>query len=178
MTKKKVVEEEESEAERYKKLRKAAIDELKKLVKNKPDEFDTDRLDEAIAKVNSVPDENLDAFLIMQVPFRILCKQVQFTKEEIKTVRDMLKKNFSGLKFSQCDKDDRTRDDLQFSVKTKNCEMVIGWVNKMRPMYEDDGKGYYNILMCGDMFSCCNDNFHKFDDMVAKLKSKLENYKG
>ena len=177
MAKKKVDKEEDGKG-RYKKLRERAIKELKDLVKKKPDEFDADRLDEAIAKLNSVPDEHLDAFLILQDPFKILCKQVEFTKEEIKQVKDMLKKNFSDLKFSQCEKDDRTRDDLQFSVKTKNCKMVIGWVNKMRPMYERDGKGYYNILMCGDMLSLCDDNFHTFDDMIVKLKTKIENYKG
>lgn len=53
------------------------------------------------------------------------------------------------------------------------------------PLYEDDGKGCYNILMCGDMLSMCDDNFHEFDDnfhefddMVAKLKTRIENYKG
>ena len=175
---KKKVDKEEDDKERYKKLRERAIKELKALVKKKPDEFDADRLDEAIAQVKSVPDKHLDAFLVLQEPFKIMCRQVEFTKEEIKKVRDMLKKNFSDLIFSQCEKDDRTRDDLQFSVKTKNCKMVIGWVNKMRPLYEDDGKGCYNILMCGDMLSLCDDNFHEFDDMVAKLKTKIENYKG
>lgn len=174
----KKVDKKEPDDVRCKKLRERAIKELKDLVKKKPDEFDADRLDEAIAKVNSVPDEHLDAFLVLQEPFQILCKQVEFTKEEIKKVKDMLKKNFSGLKFTQCDKDDRTRDDIQFSVKTKNCKMVIGWVNKMRPMWARNGGGYYNILMCGDMLSLCDDNFHKFDDMVAKLKTKLENYRG
>lgn len=34
------------------------------------------------------------------------------------------------------------------------------------------------LSMCDDMLSMCDDNFHEFDDMVAKLKTRIENYKG
>lgn len=161
-----------------KSLRERAIDELKELVKNKPDEFDSERLDEVIAQINSVPDEHLDAYLVLQEPFKLVCRQVEFTPEELGKIKDMLEKNFTVLNFRQCDKDDRTRDDYGFNVSTKQCPNVAAWISKMRPMFDDYKDGYFNILLCGGLFSYCNYNFKTIDEMVLELKNLIENYRG
>ena len=176
--KEKPVPVEESDEVRCKKLREGVIKMMRKAVKDEPDVYDADRLQEAIDKVNSVPDENLDAFLILNHHLSILCKQVEFNKEEIKKLLGMLKKNFKITDKQQCPKDDRTRDDFQFLIKNGHDQDVVVWVAKIRPLFEDFKPGYYNILCCGDMISMVNENFKDMDSMLAKLKTRIENYKG
>jgi hypothetical protein len=173
MTKQTVKEEAKGKS-----LRERAIDELKDLVKNKPDEFDSERLDEVIAQINSVPDEHLDAYLVLQEPFKLVCRQVEFTPEELEKIKGMLEKNFTVLNFTQCEKDDRTRDDYGLNVSTKQFPHVSAWISKMRPMFADYEDGYFNILLCGGLFSYCNYNFKTIDEMVLELKNMIENYKG
>ena len=163
-----------AEAARCKKLRDGTIEWMKKAVNENPDEYDAERLEEAIEKVKSVPDENIDAYLIMNHHLNILCKQVEFSESERKKLDDMLKENFKVNKMNRCEQDDRTRDDIQFSVKTDKCDNVIVWVNKSRPLFKD--RGYYNILMCGGMFSFCMDEFQDMDSLLNRLKKKIESY--
>ena len=168
---------EESEVTRIKKLREGTIKAMKKAVKDDPDKYDADRLDQAIEALNKVEDKNIDAYLILGKHLGILMKQVEFSKDEIKQLYDMLKKNFKIVKDQRCTQDKRTRDDFQFLIKTKNYDNVIVWVNKMEPLFADYKNGYYNILTCGDMFSMVNKNFKTFDDMLADLKKLIEEYK-
>lgn len=164
----------EDEAARCKKLRDGTIEWMKRAVQENPDDYDAERLEEAIEKVNSVPDKNIDAFLIMQYHLNILCKQMEFSETERKKLDDMLKANFEVNRMQRCEQDDRTRDDIQFSVKTKKCDNVIVWINKSRPLFK--GHGYYNILMCGGMFSFCTAEFYDMDSLLDGLKKKIESY--
>lgn len=166
------------EAQRLKNLREGTIKAMKKAVKDEPDKFDAKRLDAAIKALNEVSDDNLDAYLILGEHLSILMKQVEFSKDEIKKLRNMLKKNFTIISEQRCEQDDRTRDDFQFIIKTKNCDNVIVWINKMEPMFSDDEDGYYNILTCGDLFSIDNTNFMNFDDMLTSLKEGIEKCEG
>lgn len=165
------------EKARLKNLRDGIIEAMKKAVKDEPDVYDANRLEDAINALNKVSDENLDAYLILGEHFSILMKQIEFSKAEVDKLYKMLKKNFEIVKDQQCEKDDRTRDDFQFLIKTKNCDGVIVWVNKMKPLFSDHKNGYYNILMCGDMFSMVEKNFVKFEDMLDDLKGRIEKCK-
>ena len=165
------------EVQRIKKLREGTIEAMKKAVKDEPDKFDAKRLDEAINALNEVSDDNLDAYLILGEHLSILMKQVEFSKDEIKKLHNMLKKNFEIKSEQRCEQDDRTRDDFQFLIKTKNCDSVVVWINKMEPMFSDDEDGYYNILTCGDLLSMDTTNFKNFDDMLTSLKKCIEKCK-
>ena len=165
------------EEARLKNIREGIIEAMKKAVKDEPDVYDANRLEDAINALNKVSDENLDAYLILGKHFSILMNQVAFSKDEVKKLYDMLKKNFKIVKDQRCEQDDRTRDDFQFLIKTKNCDGVIVWVNKMKPLFSDYKNGYYNILMCGDMFSMVEKNFDKFEDMLDDLKGRIEKCK-
>ena len=161
------------EEARRKNLRDGTIEAMKKAVKDEPDKYDANRLNDAINALNKVSDDNLDAYLILGKHLSILMKQIEFSKDEIKKLYDMLKKNFEITSDQRCKQDDRTRDDFQFLIKTKNCDKVVVWVNKMEPLFSDYNNGYYNILMCGNVFSLVEKNFGKFEDMLDDLKSRI-----
>ena len=165
------------EAQRLKKLRDGTIKAMKKAVKDEPDKYDAERLDDAINALNKVSDDNLDAYLILGEHLSILMKQVEFSEEEFKKLYDMLDKNFKIVKHQRCTRDRRTRDDYQFLINTKKHDKVIVWVNKMEPLFKDYKNGYYNILTCGDILSMVNRNFKTFDDMLVDLKQLIEEYK-
>ena len=165
------------EEARRKNLRDGTIEAMKKAVKDEPDKYDANRLNDAINALNKVSDDNLDAYLILGKHLSILMKQIEFSKDEIKKLYDMLKKNFEIKSDQRCKQDDRTRDDFQFLIKTKNCDKVVVWVNKMEPLFSDYNNGYYNILMCGNIFSLVEKNFGKFEDMLDDLKSRIEKCK-
>ena len=164
------------EEKRLKDLRSGVIEQMKNAVKEEPDKYDANRLQDAIDDLMKIKDENLDAYLILGRHLSILMKQIEFSKAEVDKLYKMLKKNFEIVKDQQCEKDDRTRDDFQFLIKTKNCDKVIVWINKMQPLFSDYKSGYYNILTCGDMFSMVEKNFDKFDDMLDDLKSRIEKF--
>jgi hypothetical protein len=47
------------------------------------------------------------------------------------------------------------------------------WANKSKPLFSD--QGMYNILCCGGLSSMSPQNFHSLDDLLRRLKSRLEN---
>lgn len=165
------------EATRIKKLREGTIKAMKKAVKEEPEKYDAERLDQAIEELNKVEDKNIDAYLILGKHLSILMKQVEFSEEEFKKLYDMLDKNFEIVKYQQCTRDNRTRDDYQFLLNTKKREKVIVWVNKMEPLFKDYKNGYYNILTCGCILSMVNRNYKTLDDMLVELKQLIEEYK-
>lgn len=169
----------ETEEERLRKLRETYIEEMRLLVVEKPDQYDADRLDEAIDLIKSTPDDDLDALIIMGKHLSILCKQVEFSKEEVDRLYDMLRTNFNIVEDEHCEQDDRSRDDYQFLLTTEWSDYVVVWVSKAEPYLcteEDSGK-YYHIEAYGcSLYSMCELNFDTMDEMLTELKKRIEDY--
>ena len=157
------------ERERIAKLREDAISAAKKLVEDEPDKYDAGMLDTVIDEINGVPDDKLDAYLILGRQYEKLCRQVEFTPDEIEQVKNTISGIFTITSEKQCEKDDRSRDDYMYGIGGGNAV----WVNKSKPLFGD--QGMYNILCCGGMSSMSPQNFHTLDDLLRRLKSQLEN---
>jgi hypothetical protein len=157
------------ERKRIAKLRENAISTARNLVENEPDKYDADMLDTVIAELNGIPDDKLDGYLILGRQYEKLCRQVEFDQSEIQQVREMVTGIFPDASEKQCEKDNRSRDDYMFGLG--NGRAV--WVNKSKPLFSEDGM--YNILCCGGLSSMSPQNFHSLDDLLRRLKSRLEN---
>ena len=169
----------ETEEERLRKLRETYIEGMRLLVVEKPDQYDADRLDEAIDLIKSTPDDNLDALIIMGKHMSILCKQVEFSKEEVDRLYDMLRTNFNIVEDEHCEQDDRSRDDYQFLVTTDRSDHVVVWVSKAYPYFadEEDTNDFYQIEAYGcSLYSMCDLNFDTMDEMLTELKKRIEDY--
>lgn len=159
------------ERERIAKLRENAISAAKKLVEDEPDKYDADMLDTVIEQLMGIPDDKLDAYLILGRQYEKLCRQVEFDQSEIQQVRETVTGIFPDANEKQCEKDDRSRDDYMYGLGNGNAV----WVNKSKPLFRD--QGMYNILCCGSMLSMSPQNFHSLDDLLCRLKSRLETLK-
>lgn len=157
------------ERERIAKLRDNAISTARNLVENEPDKYDADMLDTVIEELKGIPDDKLDGYLILGRQYEKLCRQVEFDQSEIQQVREMVTGIFPDASEKQCEKDNRSRDDYMFGLG--NGRAV--WVNKSKPLFSEDGM--YNILCCGGLSSMSPQNFHSLDDLLRRLKSRLEN---
>ena len=157
------------ERERIAKLREDAISLARKLVEDEPDKYDADMLDTVIEELKGIPDDKLDGYLILGRQYEKLCRQVEFDQSEIQQVREMVTDMFPDASEKQCEKDNRSRDDYMFGLG--NGRAV--WVNKSKPLFSEDGM--YNILCCGGLSSMSPQNFHSLDDLLQRLKSRLEN---
>ena len=159
------------ERERIAKLRENAISTAKKLVEEQPDKYDADMLDTVIEELKGIPDDKLDAYLILGRQYEKLCRQVEFDQSEIQQVRETVISIFPAANEKQCEKDDRSRDDYMYGIGGGNAV----WVNKSKPLFSD--YGMYNILCCGSAWSMSPQNFNSLDDLLRRLKSRLENLK-
>lgn len=156
------------ERERIAKLRENAISTARMLVENEPDKYDADMLDTVIEELKGIPDDRLDAYLILDRQYEKLCRQIEFDQSEIQQVRETVTSIFPDASEKQCEKDNRSRDDYMFGIG--NGRAV--WVNKSKPLFSDDGM--YNILCCGGFTTMSPQNFHSLDDLLRRLKSQLE----
>lgn len=159
------------ERERIAKLRENAISAAKKLVEDEPDKYDADMLDTVIEQLKEIPDDKLDGYLVLGRQYEKLCRQVEFDQSEIQQIRETVISIFPDANEKQCEKDDRSRDDYMYGLGNGNAV----WVNKSKPLFSDDGM--YNILCCGSMLSMSPQNFNSLDDLLRRLKSRLENLK-
>lgn len=157
------------ERERIAKLRENAISTARQLVETEPDKYDADMLDTVIEELKGIPDDKLDGYLILELQYEKLCCQVEFAQSEIQQVRETVTGMFPDASEKQCEKDNRSRDDYMFGLG--NGRAV--WVNKSKPLFSD--RGMYNILCCGGLSSMSPQNFHSLDDLLRRLKSRLEN---
>lgn len=157
------------ERERIAKLREDAISSARKLVEDEPDKYDAGMLDTVIEELKGIPDDKLDGYLILGRQYEKLCIQVEFTPDEIAQVKDTISGVVTITSEKQCEKDNRSRDDYMYGIGNGNAV----WVNKSKPLFSDDGM--YNILCCGGLSSMSPQNFHSLDDLLHRLKSRLEN---
>lgn len=157
------------ERERIAKLREDAISLARKLVEDEPDKYDAGMLDTVIEELKGIPDDKLDGYLILGRQYEKLCRQVEFTPDEIAQVKDTISSVFTITSEKQCEQDNRSRDDYMYGIGNGNAV----WVNKSKPLFSEDGM--YNILCCGGLSSMSPQNFHSLDDLLRRLKSRLEN---
>ena len=87
-----VKKKEQPEQERIAELRKNYIESLKRDIPKMPDKYDASKLPKVIKYVESVPDENLDACLIMERPLSMLSVAYSWDDVELKKVTDVFDK--------------------------------------------------------------------------------------
>lgn len=158
------------EQTRCKKLRVDVIEFIKKLVVEKPDEYDSNKLQEAIDKINSVSDDNIDAFLIMNKHLNIIQKPIYMFTDDEKAKIDALK---TKLGITQVETEKYSTDEPErcdyMARWYFNGESYVIWFNKSRPFIKS---GLYNLLGINLWFPCIN--YNNIDDLLNKLESKLK----
>ena len=161
---------EPTEQERIAKLRAGYIAALKRDVPNMPDKYDVSKLPEVIKYVESVPDEHLDACLIMEKPLSMLSVAYTWGDAELKKVTDVFDKlgyAISEFKTLENEAGEVDRDDKAYVIK-KGDHRVVVWISKSRPFIDP---GMYHLLGINLNFPCLA--FVKLDDMVQKMETMI-----
>lgn len=150
-------------------LRQNVIKAMRKAVEEKPDEFDAGRLEQAIEAVNNVPDENLDAYLILNNPKKILLRQIRFTDTELQQIRDIFTKlHCEVLTEQQSEVEDRSSDDWYWKLKTPTVSPYIVHVAK-----EHSSKPYV-LHGCGmGLGAICLHEHEIIEDLAKRVKCIL-----
>lgn len=158
---------EQKEIDRVKRLRENVIKAMQDAVSEKPDEFDPDRLQQAIDAVNAVDDEQLDVYLIMNNPKSILLRQIRFTDEEVQRIRDVFTALHSEILKEVHDVgDDRSRDDYLWKLKTPTLPTYVVHVIKKHSekpyVLSGCGIGGWTVL--------CDFEHETIDDLSKRVK--------
>lgn len=154
-------------SERIKQLRENVIKAMREAVAEKPDEFDPDRLQQAIDAVNAVEDERLDAYLILNNPKSILLRQILFTDEEVQRIRDVFTELHSEiLKENHDVGNDRSRDDYLWKLKTPTLPSYVVHVVRKHSTKP------YVLSSCGlgGWGSLCDFEHETIDDLAKRVK--------
>lgn len=170
MTKKK----EQTEQERIAELRKSYIEVLKRDIPKMPDKYDASKLPEVIKYVESIPDDKLDACLIMEYPLSMLSVAYSWDDTELKKVTDVFDKlgyAISETKTLENEKGEVDRDDKAYVIK-KDDHRVVVWISKKRPFIKP---GMYHLLGINLNFPALS--FESLDDMVKKMETMILNDK-
>lgn len=161
---------EQTEQERIAELRKNYIEALKRDIPKMSDKYDASKLPEVIKYVESVPDDNLDACLIMERPLSMLSVAYSWDDAELKKVTDVFDKlgyAISESKTLENEKGEVDRDDKAYVIK-KDDHRVVVWISKMRPFIKP---GMYKLLGINLNFpALC---FESLDDMVNKMETMI-----
>lgn len=161
---------EQTEQERIAELRKNYIEALKRDIPKMPDKYDASKLPEVIKYVESVPDENLDACLIMERPLSMLSVAYSWDDTELKKVTDVFDKlgyAISESKTLENEKGEVDRDDKAYVIKNGDHRVVV-WISKMRPFIKP---GMYHLLGINLEFPSLS--YESLDDMVNKMESMI-----
>lgn len=165
---------EQTEQERIAELRKNYIEALKRDIPKMPDKYDASKLPEVIKYVESVPDDNLDACLIMERPLSMLSVAYSWDDTELKKVTDVFDKlgyAISESKTLENEKGEVDRDDKAYVIKNGDHRVVV-WISKMRPFIKP---GMYHLLGINLNFPSLS--FESLDDMVKKMETMILNDK-
>ncbi|MCQ2210087.1 MAG: hypothetical protein MJZ34_07320 [Paludibacteraceae bacterium] len=170
-------ENKEDDVVRCAKLRTNRIELLKKLVQDKPDEYDANKLQEAIDFVNNLNDDVIDATLILQNDVNIIQKPIyKFTEEELEKIRSMMSSLGYVNEVENVHNEEAQRSDYMSrwgkDIDGKHlCRVVC--LSRMRPFL---GNKEYNILSVNYCFP--NDSYSNIDDLINATKNlilKLDN---
>lgn len=161
---------EQTEQERIAELRKNYIEALKRDIPKMPDKYDASKLPEVIKYVESVPDDNLDACLIMERPLSMLSVTYSWDDAELKKITDVFDKlgyAISESKTLENEKGEVDRDDKAYVIKNGDHRVVV-WISKMRPFIKP---GMYHLLGINLNFPSLS--FESLDDMVKKMETMI-----
>lgn len=161
---------EQTEQERIAELRKNYIEALKRDIPKMPDKYDASKLPEVIKYVESVPDDNLDACLIMERPLSMLSVAYSWDNTELKKVTDVFDKLGYAISESKTLENERgevDRDDKAYVIKNGDHRVVV-WISKMRPFIKP---GMYHLLGINLNFPSLS--FESLDDMVKKMETMI-----
>lgn len=165
---------EQTEQERIAELRKSYIEVLKRDIPKMPDKYDASKLPEVIKYVESIPDDKLDACLIMEYPLSMLSVAYSWDDTELKKVTDVFDKlgyAISETKTLENEKGEVDRDDKAYVIK-KDDHRVVVWISKKRPFIKP---GMYHLLGINLNFPALS--FESLDDMVKKMETMILNDK-
>lgn len=160
----------QTEQERIAELRKNYIEVLKRDIPKMPDKYDASKLPEVIKYVESIPDDKLDACLIMEYPLSKLSVAYSWDDAELKKVTDVFDKlgyAISETKTLENEKDEVDRDDKAYVIK-KDDHRVVVWISKKRPFIKP---GMYHLLGINLCFPALS--FESLDDMVKKMETMI-----
>ena len=162
----------EEKTEKLKNRRANIIEMMKRAVKDKPEKFDPNRLQQAIDELNIVPDENLDAYLVLGNHLNILLRQISFTENEVEQVRAVFKEMNCNVELeSHFGHNDRSRDSWSWKLRTPNGNpyaVLIVKTNSSAP---------YALHACGTVGpgSICNYGHAGHDELVKHIRRIIDN---
>lgn len=161
----------DEDKQRCENLRNSVIEKLKQLVVDKPKEYDSAKLPEAIDYVKSLSDEHIDAALILGKHLDIIQRPIyNWTDDEIQKVHDTLAKHNYVVEPSteKVNNDEAERSDYMARYKKDDDNYLVIWLNKSRPMFDE---GVYKILSVNRCFS--NTSASSIDYLMERLDSDI-----
>lgn len=150
-------------------LKEDAIASLKELVKDNPNEYDANKLSDAIDKINEMDEEELNNNLLLG-RIQDMCVRDDayvFSDDEKDIIRKVV--SDSGLKIVEekmLEKDDPSRDD--FAIVTENEEANVIWVGKIKPLFDN---GSYVLLGVG--FNFPGTSYYTIEELAKGLKNTI-----
>lgn len=150
-------------------LKEDAIASLKELVKDNPNEYDANKLSDAIDKINAMDEEELNNNLLLG-RIQDMCVRDDayvFSDAEKDIIRKVV--SDSGLKIVEekiLEKDDPSRDD--FAIVTENEEANVIWVCKIKPLFDN---GSYVLLSVG--FNFPGTSYDTIEELANGLKNTI-----
>lgn len=150
-------------------LKEEAIASLKELVKDNLNEYDINKLPDAINKINAMDEEEINCNLLLG-RIQDMCVRDDayvFSDEEKAIIRKVV--SDSGLKIVEekmLEKDDPSRDD--FALVTENEEANVIWVGKIKPLFDN---GSYVLLGVG--FNFPGTSYNTIEDLAIGLKNTI-----
>jgi len=143
------------------------INHLKKLVKDEPETYDSNKLQGAIDIVNKATD--IDALIILGNAQTYLVKDnlYDWSKSELDKVKDCIKS--CGLKVKEVKQlePEQARDDYAFVTDHEDYNVI--WVSKMQPFRQYEG--VYKLLGVGLSFP--NMDYQSLNLLVKDLENRL-----
>lgn len=144
------------------------IKQLKQLVKDEPETYDSNKLQGAIDIVNKATD--IDALIILGDAQTYLVKDnlYDWSKSELDKVKDCI--TSCGLKVKEVKQlePEQARDDYAFVTDHEDYNVI--WVSKMQPLFENEG--VYKLLGIG--FDFPSEDFDTLEELIENLKSRLK----
>lgn len=164
------IKDDESNEVRCANLRLGRIDFLKKLVNERPDEYDETKLDKAIEYVNGLSDDNIAAALILQYDIDIIQRPIyQFSESDIVRIRDMMQRLGYTKEIEDIDRSEPNRCDYT-ARWVKNDDSVPIWLIRIRPLFSEDE---YVLMAVGSNFPSAH--YKNMDELLHATETLILN---
>lgn len=143
---------------------------LKKEVKEHPEIYDANKLQDAIDKVNSMSEEELNCNLLLG-RIQDLCVRddaYNFSEEELSIVRQaIIDSGLNITKEERLTKDDPSRDDYAFVTSNDTASVI--WIGKIKPLFDS---GDFVVLGIGMHFP--NNDYDSIEELSDGLKKSIK----